>query len=495
MVAWLNRISPAWTLFMALMAIKLALVLGMNPADEFHGDEPSYVHKARYFRLYGAFPVVENADEAKQSLVYSDFRPPGYPVFVSVFVPFARSNAQLRQLVRLAQFWMDAATTALLLFVACKFHRAMSFHLASAFILGIQPWTSAYVTAIYPDTLTAFLTVAGILGLAWFGGTGDRTGRPLALLWGSTCLALTFLVRPEMIVIVPVLVLIAMSQALHRQPWQRYVLYGLLSAVPYLVSVGVNIAYRWQVARQLRIYGEFIHATPGLDRWVQTWIGTQTLKEELQFGGLTRARMSPARFAQMPAHAFVNDDERSTLSELVRNVNERGHMTVEEDAVFMKIAQSRIDADPWTYYLWTRLYNTLHLWINMSNATHYLRGFALLPREFSRVLTGGFLILKIAILLGFVGGAAGLHARFKQMASTWHNNFLLLGTACVLVRTLMFGFFKNHAEFRYALVAWPFVLVVALYGLAHLWPGRERLPAAAQPPGSKDWAAPSADPA
>ncbi|MGD9781881.1 MAG: hypothetical protein AB7V14_06980 [Kiritimatiellia bacterium] len=440
--------------------------------DRLSGDEVYYVGKARSLYRHGSYAVNERPISAERTLSYSDFRPPGYAMFVSAFLPFGETNMDLRRCIRLSQFLLDVASTTLLLGVAFQFNRAKGFHIASAVLLGIQPWTSAYIASIYPDTLAAFLATTGILGLSMFVGAGKWYARVPALFSGSALLSLAFGIRPEMIVFVPAMVLISLILVKRKTSWRAIASYGILSALPFLTLVGMNIAYRWHVERQFRIFGEFRHVTPGLIRWTQTWIGLQTSKEELLFGGLTRGGMDVERFARLPKRAFADAAEWKALENVVRNAHSRGYMTVEEDDVFMEIARARIAADPLTYFLWTRLYNSFYLWINMSNAAHYLSGFALVPRVFSKSLTALFFFAKIAVLLGFMGGACALALRLPLAMHVWHANFVLLGAFFAVMRTFIVGFYVDLAEFRYALVAWPCVLIVALFGLAHVWPCR-----------------------
>jgi len=470
----LSRHSRAWAIYFALVIFKMALAICMPLEDRLSGDEVYYVGKARYLYRHGTYPAIERPVSAERTLSYSDFRPPGYAMYVAAFLPFGETHADLRRCIRWSQFLLDVAYTTLLLGVALQFNRAKGFPIASAALLGIQPWTSAYIASIYPDTLVAFLATTGILGLSIFVGAGKWSARVPALLSGSTLLSLSFGIRPEMVVLAPALVLIALMLAKRKTSWRAVAAYGMLSALPFSALVGLNIAYRWHVERQFRIFGEFRHATPGLNRWTQTWIGLQTLKEELLFGGLTRGGMDVGRFARLPKRAFADAAERNALESIVKNAHARGYMTVEEDDAFMEIARARIAADPLTYYLWTRVYNSFHLWINMSNAAHYLSGMALVPRGVSKLLTAAMFIVKIAILFGFLGGACAVALRWPLAMQAWHASFVLLGASFVTMRTFVVGFYVNHAESRYALAAWPLVLIVALYGLARIWPERRK---------------------
>lgn len=291
------------TVFALLMLGKLLLLLQQPLPEAWHGDAGDYVGKALYFRQHGEFPLIQPVSPTRPTLGYSDFRPPGYPLFIPTLLGFGTTVPAITQAVRLAHFVLDLATTALLLAFVWRFHPAKSYRWLAVLLLGIQPWTSAFIVTLNPDTLTTFLVVVGVGLLAWFVSTRPpwpvdaagplastlarrKTGRHLpikglALVGASLLLSLTFLIRPEMIVFAFALILFALALAWPgltgpERPWHALARYGLLATIPFLAIVGANMAYRWQVAQEVRIFGEFHHATPGLMHWTQTWIGPQT---------------------------------------------------------------------------------------------------------------------------------------------------------------------------------------------------------------------------
>ncbi|WP_139191838.1 hypothetical protein [Thiocapsa roseopersicina] len=450
------------------MAFKLFLLLLFPLPEAWNGDAGDYARKALYFYDHGQFPAIRADPTDRPDLAYSDFRPPGYPLFVASLLGFGQSVPEITLSVRLAQFGLDLATTALLLMVVWRFHHSGGYRWVAALLLGVQPWTSAFIVSVNPDTLTASLLLAGVALLALFVTARAHRVKPLALVGASLLLSLTFLARPEMILFAFALLLIGLAMALPALNWRSFVLYGLLAAMPFLAIVGANVSYRWQVAQEVRIFGEFEHATPGLTLWSLTWIAPQSAKEKIIWGPLM---IGPDEFARLPAAAFADDAEREKLLSVVRAVEARRLMMPEEDRLFGAIAKERIERDPWSYYLWNRLYSSANFWVNLNNASHYLNAFALLPRTLSKALTGGFLVLKLVLLMLFVVGIVRL-ARLGYAAATarWDVSLLWIGTAFVFLRTFYFGGIVGYVEYRYALVAWPFVLAVALFGLAGLWP-------------------------
>jgi hypothetical protein len=332
--------------FIGLMAVKFALLLQTPLPEAWHGDAGDYVGKALYLDEHGRFPETRSTDSGEGPLAYSDFRPPGYPLFIAPLLTFGKSVPEITFSVRVAHFGLDLATTGLLLLIVWRFHGSVAYHWIAALVLGAQPWTSAFILTLNPDTLTAFLVLTGVGLLALFLTTRWTWGRPLSLVGASLLLSLTFLIRPEMIVFAFAMLLIALAMALPGLGVPGVVRYGLLAAIPFLAIVGANVAYRWQVAEELRIYGQFEHATPGLMQWTKTWVGSQTDKEQVVWGPLM---ISADGFVGLPAGAFTDAAAREALTAIVGAVKARGAMTPEEDQVFGAVAAQRIAADPWTY--------------------------------------------------------------------------------------------------------------------------------------------------
>jgi len=256
-----------WLIFFTLMVGKLALLQQTPLPDDISGDEIGYVAKARYFYQHASFPPLISAEDG--ALCYPDFRPPGYPVFITLLLPFGTETTQLRHHDNLVQYAMDLLVTTLLLVVAFQFSQAKGFRIVAALILGIQPWTSAHIASLYADTLAMFLTVAGVVCLAMFGHFRWVLARTTSITMGSFLLSLTATVRPEMIVLAPALLVLAGWLEIRRMPWRVWLGYATLAALPFLLVVGLNMAYHWQTEKHIRIIAHFRHPTPGLNLWTK----------------------------------------------------------------------------------------------------------------------------------------------------------------------------------------------------------------------------------
>ncbi len=459
--------QPMW-LFAALLLMKFFLLLAVPLPESWHGDAWDYVGKARYLYEHGTFPEIRKGPDEEEPFRTADFRPPGYHFFISVFIPLGESNAEIARSVRIAQFGLDAVTTTLLLLIAYSFHPALGYRWFAAFILGLQPWTGAFIVAIVPETLTTILTVVGVLLLSFFVTWDGALRQAMALLGASLLLSLTFIIRPEMILFTFVLLAASILYAVRSQPARNHVLFLVIAALPFLGVIGANMAYRFHAADEIAIFGARPGSSPsGLGLWTGTWIAPQTIKEEIVFGPL---RIGPNRFAELPSRMFSDESERDKLLKVVSGVHARGFMNAEDDQMFLKVARERMDRDPLTYYLWQPLYAAGNSWLNLSNAAHYLYGFSHLPRPVSKLLTAAFFGFKLLVLALFLYGVYRIIVELRSRSpEQWYLLFMLLGIGLALMRTLFFSFYYRHAEYRYTTIVWPFILLVALFGVSAIW--------------------------
>ncbi|HPE72083.1 MAG TPA: hypothetical protein PK018_07935 [Candidatus Competibacter sp.] len=163
-----KKIDTAVIFLLIFMLLKFLLVMTSPVSNQLIGDANDYVPKARYFLQYKSFQKIANNDSSQTDLRYSDFRPPGYPIFLSSLLVFGEENSDIYRSVRIIQFFLDAAVIILIFFAACSFNDSNKFRIFPAIVLGAQPWTSAFITVINPDTLVCFLVVLCLIALALF---------------------------------------------------------------------------------------------------------------------------------------------------------------------------------------------------------------------------------------------------------------------------------------------------------------------------------------
>jgi len=427
------RRDPALWLLVAILAAHGAIIL-THYRHPLITDEVYYVAKARYIAEHHRFAPVDAhalAVERGREWGNSDWRPPGYPLLVAAlsFGDFSDPAGALRFRVTLAQFLMVAAALIALYRTAAN---AGAPPYAAALLLGLPPWTFAVVNEIGPDPENLALVAFGLLAL----------GRNRIAL-GTLLLSLTFFFRPEMIVLPPIVVGIALLL------WRRatFLRDAAVAALIYIVLVGAQVAYRTSVTGEPGVFGGLHIYNRGAFDWANTWLGTE--KETYDFVYALGEGL-PAR---VPARAFDSAGERAAVEQIVARVTARRRYTAEDDAAFEALAREKRRAHPLRVLL-LRGWHTVHLWLNVETNNPLLSAMAGVPRPVRLPVWGALFLLRIAALV--LAAIALLRAR---------DRLVLLMLSYAIARTILVGAVLNWNVHRYVLSAWPPVLWCACVAL------------------------------
>src|ERR1051325_8887069 len=233
------RRDPALWLLVAILAAHGAIVL-THYRHPLITDEFYYVAKARYIvERHRFMPIDPHAAAAEHGQEWgnSDWRPPGYALVVAALSlgDFSDPAGALRFRVTLAQFLMVAAALLALARAAVQAGVDGRARYAAAILLGLPPWTFGVVNEIGPDPENLALAAFALLAL----------GRNRIVL-GTFLLTLTLFFRPEMIVLPPIIVGIALL------PWRRpaFVRDAAAAAGGYLLLVGAPGGYPTALTRR-----------------------------------------------------------------------------------------------------------------------------------------------------------------------------------------------------------------------------------------------------
>lgn len=384
----INKFYKAYLLLFLILFLRALLVFSTPVSDKLNGDAFDYVGKANHLITYGEFKKVTPPDLPTDIAgYYSDFRPPGFPVIISALI-FAGGNSpnEINLSTKILNFFLDALTCIILFqLVLSKFRKNSTQYVAAAAI-GLQPWTSSFVTATYPDTTVAFLVVTGVALLPRYVNGTSRAQEITSVFFASMALSIGALIRPELIVAPPVLIATALYLKFRRNDrFCKLAWIALIAIIPFLLSIALNMGYRWTVEKKLAVYGKFEHQTPGLNKWILTWIGSAKSKEDIMWGPF---QISQKEFKNLPQSAFSDTKEKEILSEIAEKSRQRGYLTKAEDDVFREVAEKRIQEDPLTYWLYGRIYNSIHFWVNTGSASYLLHHQARLPALASKAITG-----------------------------------------------------------------------------------------------------------
>src|ERR1051325_4065731 len=430
------RRDPALWLLVAILAAHGAIVL-THYRHPLITDEFYYVAKARYIvERHRFMPIDPHAAAAEHGQEWgnSDWRPPGYALVVAALSlgDFSDPAGALRFRVTLAQFLMVAAALLALYRAAVQAGVDGRARYAAAILLGLPPWTFGVVNEIGPDPENLALAAFALLAL----------GRNRIVL-GTFLLTLTLFFRPEMIVLPPIIVGIALL------PWRRpaFVRDAAAAAAVYLLLVGAQVGYRTAFTGRPGVFGGLHIYNRGAFDWANAWLGSE--KETYDFV----YTIGEGRPARVPERAFDSAAERAAVERIVARIADRGRYTAEDDAAFEALARQKRREHPLRVLL-LRGWHAVHLWLNVETNNPLLGAMAGVPRPLRLPVWGALFLLRIAAL-----GLAVIALVRRR------DRLVLLMMSYAVARTVLIGLVLNWNVHRYVLSAWPPVLWCASMAL------------------------------
>jgi hypothetical protein len=442
-----SRPDPrALVLLVSLLAAHLVLTVAHHHhplvTDEFY-----WVRNARHLVEHCRFPALDPtalAAEKGQAWAASDWRPQGFTVFLAVcsLGDFDAPDTTLRLRVTVVQFLLLAS---ILLWLYRLAVRGGFSPWVSAVILGASPWTFEFVNDLGADSLNAFVASLALLLLwRWVAAAHRTTDR---LFWAAFTASLPLLLRPEMIVLAPVMVGLAI---LLRWPPRGRDLAA--AAIAFTIVAGVQVAYRLSVAGEIGIYGgrqQIVNR--GAFHWAETWPGTE--KEGYDFVYL----LTEGRVLSLPDRAFADADEKKRVQQILDRVRATGRYTSEDDAAFERLASERKRRFP-ILVASLRLWHVAHLWLNNENPNPILVALTPVPRVVRRPIYGALLLLRVVIYSLAIIATARALARFNRGEADAFDRLTLLMAGLIVARSVLVGGIFNWKVHRYVLTAWPAML-------------------------------------
>jgi hypothetical protein len=254
------------------------------------------------------------------------------------------------------------------------------------------------------------------------------------------------LIRPEMILLPPVMILVAM---LLRRPVRWTELAAAASA--FALVLGAQIVYRTCMTGKLGVYGGQHIMNGGAFHWAETWFGTE--KEGYDFVyALTEGRVLP-----LPDRAFANGRERAKVQAITDRVAASGRYTRGDDEAFEALAKERRERAP-LLTTTLRLWHGAHLWLNTENPNPILEALAPVPRSARRLIYGALLLLRLTIYVCAFAASTRAISRLRRGEADVFDRLTLLLAAFVLARSAVIGLVLNWKVHRYVVSAWPAML-------------------------------------
>ena len=377
-------------------------------------------------------------------------RMPGYPFFLATIWRF--TGVEHYHAVMMVQIVIDIVTCCLIADLARRIcsERAAK----AAFLLaGLCPFFANYAAVGLTETLSIFfaawamdLVVAAL----------DAPSRWRLWVLCGVGLAGGILIRPDGGILLAAIGLYLLLRLVRgASEGRRQVLVG--GAVVALVALAPLVPW---TLRNWRVMHRFQPLTPvyanmpdefvpqGFFRWVKTWIVDYSSVEDVFF----HVEGQSVDVDDVPRRAFDNSEQLQRTVDAFGAYDDNGNsMTPEIDAQFAQLAQERIAAHPFRYYVELPFLRAADLWLRPRTEVlpvdaHWWRYWDD-PGDFSKAL-GLAVVNAVYLVLAFMAWVKG-RVRYAAL-------FLLFA----VIRTVFLAWMPNP-EPRYVLECYPAVLAMA----------------------------------
>ena len=339
------------------LAIGLLLRLWMlKHPFQVNGDALIYGDIAKNLLLHGHYAF----SGANGELIPTLIRLPGYPIFLAIcFQLFGMENYFSAAIL---QIFLELVSCLLLADFAARIAPpglASRARLATLWLAALCPFTASYAAAPLAETPTLVALSLALWAAARFyqrPGWANALAFTLAVTWEA-------LLRPDgalvAVALAPALIL-GFGRANPPAPIapQKLLRMTLVCVLLALAPFVLWTARNWQTfhvfeplaPRLANDPGE--DPNPGWERWTKSWcldfISTYNVYWEVPD--------NPLNIKKLPSRAFDSPAQYAETAALAADYNSSGYnLTPEIDARFAKLAQQRIAAHPFRYYVWLPL--------------------------------------------------------------------------------------------------------------------------------------------
>ncbi len=431
------------------------------------GDEPYCTYKAEYFAKNRALPKANDIEMAlgKKS-GDSDFRAAGYPLFLAIFGLSETGFKCERWKSGLLQFLLMSAVLMILYLIACAFLKGSKWTYLVALMLGIQPWAFEYSASFYPDSLAASITTLALIGLFMFIKTKKSGREAVFLVIATLLLCLTFMLRIERILLVPIIVFTAIT--IKSRKLNSILKYGCYSGLIFILFCGLQIGYRHYLTGKAELIPKYRWNGQGALDWTYTWFGTEKSSGQgFAYGSADK------RLEKLPPRAFGDDYEKQEITRALSLYAKSGY-TEEVDRIFEAVANKRIKDNFLVNYGLTRVWRATSLWVNNETNAQVLNVLKSPPKIIRKSILGMLLILKLIIYLLAVISLFMVFKHLRRRSLSGYHYLTILMLLNIFFITVFFGLVFGDNEHRYVLGAWPAMLWCAISAIIDLSKRRER---------------------
>lgn len=429
--------------FIALCLLARAIFLFATPL-ELAGDGHSYLAVAMAIAHDGTLPPL-------------GVQPRGYPLLIAPLAALLGDKANIARAVVWGQVLMEVIVVGSLARFAWKWLAAWPrARLVTCGCIALQPFTATLVNNLMTETSVQFLVLAGLLLLLSERGAGLAGARWVA---GLAMLGLASILRLDVLLLcAPVVVLASWLRA--RAAPSRFLATCAAALLMFSIVPSCMLAYQWCSTGELGWSRPLFH-NAGFMSWMRTWFAFEHDEHDSLAFGPGSVGWKGFDVRNYPARAFASDTERHEVGRLLSRWESGGYTRDVEDG-FVSLARERRAASPLITYVALPAGRMAHYWINKDGAQTVLRAVPLQPPA-STAVVAATLALRLAIVglavFAVVGALRGPGLRVVAIAAS-----------VVALRTLELGALGTVAwaglmEVRYVIVAFPFMILLAVQGL------------------------------
>jgi len=434
----------SFILLILLLTLQYVLLIFSPWRKNFQSDEQYYVGRAMTFLATGSASDTGGLQ----------FRPAGYSIAIAAFNFFDWTPDRIRYRTATTQFALMSSVMLALFLIAASILKSSRSLYASAFLMGIQPWTFASTKILYPDSLTASLFSIGLVCLFGFLKVQNRKTQLLFFFASIVALSLTVTLRAEMAVLVVTFLVIALSLKYFRK----------IALIVIIVSLAAIAFVAFEAHEQLLTsgkFGKFGILKKGAYEWVGTWFAT----ERSGFKHFLYGDLDLFKFQRLPSYAFDDDTERAEVRGAIELIERSKKYTPDSDVTFRALAQKRKSEHLWMNHILPYTWASLSMWININTNEQLWE--SLLDRKYLfRMMVVSFALLKVIVFSLAIVSAFRLFQRIRGRQSRWYDDLTMLMLVCIISRTLLMGEFLGYIH-RYVLPAWPAMIWCAVSAFFH----------------------------
>jgi hypothetical protein len=436
------------------LALRLLFIYFPRPGDDDTNDYLELGHNLLHHGIYGM--------SEGTAIAPSTYRLPGYPIFLAVYEQvFSRIWPRTWwNAIYFTQTFTDLLGGILLALFARRFlsRRAAEIALALAMLC---PFTAAYCGIALTESFSIFAVALGIYaaGRALAAETAGARDS-LALVLAGVAAALAILLRPDGLVLFLALASGIFWYTLRcaparppaprafRRAFSASLLFSLVALSP-LVPWTIRNAVRFHIFQPLapRYADPGETSIAGARSWLRTWTidYVSTANVCWNFPGDT------IDLADIPSRAYDSPEQRAQTVALIEEYNRQVILTPHLEAAFTALADKRIRANPFRYYVELPLLRIADMLFRPRTEAFYLDVFWWRWSEHhgQTAISTLFGLINLA----FIAAAA---AGFLRRRVPWP---LMLAGYFVL-RCLLLAIMENP-EPRYTLVFFPVFIIAA----------------------------------